>query len=237
MNDLQFFYFESNPVRTILINDEPYCIGKDIAKILGYSNPRDALRRHVDSEDKEVVKLDTLGGMQNQLVINESGMYSLILKSQLKEAKRFKRWVTSEVLPTVRKTGSFSIKNLDIPDQIEDIMIYQLQELKIVKKDIATLKTETTLTSSQKRQINGKVNSIVIHALGGQKTPAYRDKSIRHKCFSNCYKQLKDYFDVSSYMDIPKIRFEEALEIIPGWTPPLELQARINSANVPAFAE
>ncbi len=86
---------------------EPLFVGKDVATALGYSNPRKALHDHVDDEDKGVTKRDTLGGIQNLTVINESGLYSLILSSKLPTAKQFKRWVTAEVLPQIRKTGGY----------------------------------------------------------------------------------------------------------------------------------
>ncbi len=95
-------------IRTMIINGEPYFAGKDIALALGYRNVRDALSKHVDTEDKGVAKCDTLGGMQNLTIINESGLYSLILSSKLPSAKAFKRWVTSEVLPEIRKTGGYN---------------------------------------------------------------------------------------------------------------------------------
>ena len=107
MEKLQLFNFENQQVRTLKLNDEPYFVGKDVANILGYSNTRDALSRYVDSEDKGVAKLDTLGGKQNQTIINESGLYSLILSSKMPNAKRFKHWVTSEVLPAIRKHGAY----------------------------------------------------------------------------------------------------------------------------------
>lgn len=98
---------EFGNIRTMVINGEPYFVGKDVAEILGYSNTRKALSDHVDEEDKGVTKCDTLGGMQNLTVINESGLYSLILGSKLKSAKRFKHWMTSEVLPSIRKHGGY----------------------------------------------------------------------------------------------------------------------------------
>lgn len=107
MEKLQLFNFENQQVRTLKLNDEPYFVGKDVANILGYSNTRDALSRYVDSEDKGVAKLDTLGGKQNQTIINESGLYSLILSSKMPNAKKFKHWVTSEVLPAIRKHGAY----------------------------------------------------------------------------------------------------------------------------------
>ena len=99
---------EFGEIRTMEINGEPWFVGKDIAAALGYSNPRDALSKHVNSDDKGVANCDTPSGTQKMTIINESGMYSLILGSKLDGAKRFKRWVTSEVLPSIRKTGAFA---------------------------------------------------------------------------------------------------------------------------------
>ncbi len=109
MSNLQLFNFEGNRVRTLKINDEPYFVGKDVASILGYSNTRDALNKHVDSEDKNTVAIHDgiTRGNPNQVVINESGLYSLILSSKMPNAKRFKHWVTSEVLPAIRKHGAY----------------------------------------------------------------------------------------------------------------------------------
>ena len=113
MNELQLFNFENNQVRTLLINDEPWFVGKDVAQILGYSNPRDALSKHVDDEDKNSVAIrDGNKGNPNQTVINESGVYALVFGSKLPSAKRFKHWVTSEVLPRIRKTGSYASPQL-----------------------------------------------------------------------------------------------------------------------------
>lgn len=96
---------EFGSVRSLMVDGEPYFVGRDVAKILGYANSSDALAKRVDEEDKGVAKCDTLGGTQELTVINESGLYSLILSSKLPNAKKFKHWVTSEVLPTIRKTG------------------------------------------------------------------------------------------------------------------------------------
>lgn len=101
---------EFGEVRTLAINGEPWAAAIDVAKALGYKEPQKAIRTHVDPEDKGVSKMDTPGGNQEVVIINESGLYSLILSSKLPNAKRFKRWVTSEVLPTLRKTGSYSVK-------------------------------------------------------------------------------------------------------------------------------
>lgn len=107
MSTPQIFNFEKNEVRTFLVNDEPYFVGKDVASVLGYSNKPKAIRDHVDEEDKTQNESFTVNGTALML-INESGLYSLILKSKLPNARKFKRWVTSEVLPTIRKTGSYT---------------------------------------------------------------------------------------------------------------------------------
>lgn len=108
MNELQIFEnAEFGSVRTLMINDAPYFVGKDVADILGYTNPRKAISDHVDEEDKGVTKCDTLGGIQDLTVINESGLYSLILSSKMPNAKKFKNWVTAEVLPSIRKHGAY----------------------------------------------------------------------------------------------------------------------------------
>ena len=125
MNEI--FNFRGQDVRTVIINNEPYFVGKDVAEILGYTNSRQALKNHVDEDDKGVSKCDTPGGKQDLVIINESGLYSLILSSKLPQAKEFKRWVTSEVLPTIRKHGMFATDELlDNPD----FAIATLQKLK-----------------------------------------------------------------------------------------------------------
>lgn len=108
MKILRLFQFEEQNVRTVVIDDEPYFVGKDVAEILGYAKPRNAISVHVDDEDKKDAPIQgTLGGVQTMTMVNESGLYSLILSSKLPTAKKFKRWVTSEVLPTIRKHGAY----------------------------------------------------------------------------------------------------------------------------------
>lgn len=107
MNKLQLFKFEGNEVRTLKIDDEPYFVGKDVAKILGYKNTKDALAKHVDVEDKLGSQIATSGQRREMTVINESGLYSLILSSKMPNARKFKHWVTSEVLPAIREHGAY----------------------------------------------------------------------------------------------------------------------------------
>lgn len=122
MNELQIFVNkELGKIRALEINNEPWFVGKDVATILGYSNSSDALKVHVDEEDKckkdEIVIHDSIGRKQRPLLINESGLYSLILSSKLSSAKKFKRWVTSEVLPQIRETGGYIPFSQDESDE------------------------------------------------------------------------------------------------------------------------
>lgn len=118
MTELKIFNNqEFGQVRVSFINNEPWFVGKDVAEVLGYKNTRKALLDHIDEEDKGVTKCDTLGGNQEMTVINESGLYSLIISSKLPKAKEFKRWVTSEILPSIRKHGMYAQDELlDNPD-------------------------------------------------------------------------------------------------------------------------
>lgn len=120
MNELQVFNNnEFGQVRVLEIDGEPWFVGKDVANILNYSNPQKAIRDHVDEDDKGVNEMDTPGGKQNIICINESGLYSLILGSKLPQAKKFKKWVTAEVLPSIRKHGMYAMDELlDNPDML-----------------------------------------------------------------------------------------------------------------------
>lgn len=125
MNEI--FDFHGQEVRAVTIDNEPYFVGKDIADILGYQRADNAIRNHVDEEDKLTHRFSASGQKRNMTIINESGLYSLILSSKLPQAKEFKRWVTSEVLPTIRKNGMYATDELlDNPD----FAIATLQKLK-----------------------------------------------------------------------------------------------------------
>lgn len=140
MNDLQVFTNERlGKIRAVKIKGEPYFVGKDVADALGYTNSRKALADHVDDEDKGVTKCDTLGGKQTFTVINESGVYSLIFGSKLEQAKEFKHWVTSEVLPSIRATGGYNAKQSD--------------EYKAKRLEVMMMNAKARLMKEQNRRI------------------------------------------------------------------------------------
>mgnify|MGYP003373894540 CR=1 FL=1 len=144
MNEVQLFNFENHEVRSLLLNNEPWFVGKDVADVLGYSNSRKAMADHVDDEDKEVLtsRNVTLENIPNRgiTVVNESGLYSLILSSKLPSAKKFKRWVTSEVLPALRKTGQYQVKELSGSELMAKALIEAQNVLAAKDKQIEEMK-------------------------------------------------------------------------------------------------
>lgn len=118
MNAIQTFHFEEQEVRTQVINNEPWFVGKDVADILGYKNGSRDINRHVEEEDKLKYRIGTSGQTREQILINESGLYSMIFNSTLDNAKQFKRWVTSDVLPTIRKHGAYMTS-----EKIEEVLL------------------------------------------------------------------------------------------------------------------
>ncbi|MFV0979713.1 phage antirepressor [Latilactobacillus sakei] len=154
MNDLQLFNFKGNQVRTVLIEDEPYFIGKDVADILSYSRTTKAIQDHVEDEDKDVVPIqDSIGRKQATPIINESGLYSLILSSKLPAAKEFKRWVTKEVLPSIRKNGAYLTdqKAFDIthnPNALGDLLLQAGEQLKQKDLQIMEMKPKALFADS-----------------------------------------------------------------------------------------
>ena len=146
MNELKIFENEQfGTIRTVEIDNTPYFVGKDVAEVLGYSDTFGALKKHVDDEDKQNCQNDSFESNRGLTVINESGLYSLILSSKLPKAKEFKRWVTSEVLPTIRKHGVYAVDEvLENPD----MLISALQALKEEKEKAKRL-TETLAVQEQ----------------------------------------------------------------------------------------
>lgn len=158
MNELQIFNNEEfGSVRTVTIDNEPYFVGRDVAEILGYSNTRDALAKRVDAEDKldGVAICDSIGREQTPVLINESGLYSLILSSKLPTAKRFKHWVTSEVLPSIRKHGVYAIDELLANP---DTLISALQELKAERERAKALEQTVAVQYQQIAEMQPKAS-------------------------------------------------------------------------------
>ena len=140
MNELQIFNNEEfGQIRTVTIDNEPWFVGRDVAEALGYSEPRSAVSKKVDDTDKGVAEMETPSGKQNMTIINESGLYALIFGSKLDSAKRFKHWVTSEVLPSIRKNGNYQMmkqESSELSPQLQMLqgLLDQMKETEIANK-------------------------------------------------------------------------------------------------------
>ncbi len=211
MNELQIFNSEEfGDIRTAEIDGKPYFVGTDVAKALGYNNPRDAVSRHC----KGVVKRDTptSSGIQSMSYINEGDLYRLIMKSKLPSAEKFESWVMDEVLPTIRKTGSYQ-KPLTTVEQIQVIATGFLDH----EERLNRLENTMTIDYAQQESIRDLVSSVVIAHLGGKESNAY--KEIGKKVFAECNRDIKTYFAVNARNNIPKLRFEESMEYVRNWHP------------------
>ncbi len=226
MNNLQIFNSEEfGNMRTVTIDDETWFVGKDVANALGYERATKAIQDHVDDDDKDEVPIqDSIGRMQKTPVINESGLYALIFGSKLESAKRFKHWVTSEVLPTIRKTGGYQ-KQLSPAE----MMRIQLGMIDDHENRIENLENNMTIDYGQQQVLGETVNHTVISILGGKESNAY--KEVSKKVFAECNRDLKNYFQVNARNNVPKKRFEEALQYAKSWKPCTNTQLKIENAN------
>lgn len=235
MSKMQIFEnAEFGQIRTVVIEGEPWFVGKDIATALGYSNVRDAIMKHVDKEDKGVAKCDTLGGTQEMTIINESGLYSLVLSSKLGSAKRFKRWVTSEVLPQIRKTGTYRLKPMTTAEQIKILAQGSLeleQKIDSVNKDLQEFKQEMPLLAVECDRIVQAKNQKVVPLLGGKNSNAYHNASLRSKIYRDLEGQLRREFGVTSYKAIRRNQTDKAVELIRNYELPLCLAEQVSNEN------
>lgn len=241
MDEMKIFSNEEfGDIRTTIIDDEVWFVGKDVAEALKYENARDALSKHVEAEDKGVAKCDTLGGKQNMTIINESGVYALIFGSKLESAKRFKHWVTSEVLPSIRKTGSYQK-----PDQaaeplntFEQIRLLATGTTKLVQQvthlseEVTELKTDMPLYGCEIDEVQQHVKRKGVQCLGGKDSEAYADGSIRSQVYKDIYSQLKrEYGCVSTYKSIKRKYIADVHDFIDCYQLPTVLEEQITAAN------
>lgn len=225
MNELQIFNSEEfGDIRTVTIDNEPWFVGKDVATALGYKNTADAIGKHIDTDDKLTSQIAIAGQRRDVVVINESGVYALIFGSKLESAKRFKHWVTAEVLPSIRKTGSYQ-KPMTVAEQIQLLA----QGNQDHEERIEKLENTMTIDYGQQKYLGDLVSRVVIEVLGGKKSNAYDE--IGKKVFAECNRDVKTYFDVNARNNIPKLRYQEAVEYIKEWTPCANTKIMIRDCN------
>lgn len=227
MEQLKIFENEEfGSIRTVTRDGEVWFVGKDVAEALGFTNSRDAIATHVFDDDKGVEIIDTLGGKQKMTAINESGLYALVFGSRLESAKRFKRWVTYEVLPAIRNTGSY-----DMDEYSPEMKAILMHDKKLVKIDnrVTDLENHMTIDYGEQVVLGDEVNKAVLDALGGKYSNAYNE--IGKKVFAECNRDLKHYFHVNARNNVPKKRYYEALEYIQEWKPCTNTQIQIRDCN------
>lgn len=234
-NEIQLFKFEGKEVRTLKIDGEPWFVGKDLTDILGYSNSRKALKDHVDKEDQQILtsRNVTLENIPNRGLtgVNESGMFSLVLSSQLPTAKKFKRWVTSEVLPAIRKTGSYQLPQTP-EGQIRLLLesnVHMDERITNAEEDIALLKNKSEIDSTQRFQLQKARNKRAIEVYGGKDSNFYKTRS--RKVFMELAHDFKEYFEIPRYDALRKEDFDKAIEFVDGWYPSVLLKREIDEVN------
>lgn len=254
MNNLQIFNSEEfGDIRTVTIDNKPWFAGKDVAEALGYKNTKDAILTHVDEEDRRIIQRSEITTLENHIpkdvfpanfvsadipnrgltVINESGLYALIFGSKLESAKRFKHWVTSEVLPVIRKTGSYQ-KPMTTDQKIQLLAqgnVELTEKVNSIDKDLQEFKQDMPLLALECQRITWAKNNKIVPLMGGKSSPAYRDRSLRTKVYKDLDKQLKREFGVDTYKAIKRNQCNLAVKIIEAYKLPMFLKEEIDAEN------
>ncbi len=241
MNEIMTFSnSEFGEIRTVTIDGEPWFVAKDISEKLGYARTPNMIKL-VDDEDKRNISSSDLEQQvykQNYTIgiINESGLYAAIFGSKQENAKKFKKWVTSEVLPSIRKTGAYGQARLPmtIPEQIQIIAqgYGELhEEVQTIKKDLEDFKNDMPILGVEESKITNAVKKKGVECLGGKESNAYNDRSIRGRLYSDLHNQLRREFGVSTYKAIKRNQADTAVSIIQCYVPPLVLSETIDTLN------
>ena len=243
MNELKIFESkEFGSIRTVQLNNETYFVGKDVAIALGYADTVNALKQHVEDEDKVMGSqnttpyiLDSMGRKQYPTYINESGLYALIFGSKLESAKRFKHWVTSEVLPELRKTGQYQMPNLSKEMQA----LFMLDERTVkMEQRMDRIEFDNPLHAVEAEELSNHVKRKGVEILGGKKSEAYKDTKVRQRVYTDIYNQIKREYGIysddgslRSYKALKRKYIQEAHKLVDCYEAPLYLQETINEAN------
>ena len=242
INNMQIFNnSEFGEIRMVTIDNEPWFVGRDIAGALGYVKPETAIRNNVDTGDtlKQGIS-DANGHTQQMLVINEAGLYALIFGSKLESAKRFKKWVTSEVLPTIRKTGSYNMPTTP-QGQIQLLAqgIVEMQEqintvsdtVQAVRSDFDTFREDCPLFPVDMDRISQTARKKGVEVMGGKSSMAYHDRSIVQMVYRDIYGELHRNFGCRSYKEIARKNIDKAVDVIERYTLPMVLMEKVDKAN------
>ena len=215
MNELQIFNSEEfGEIRTVTIDGEPWFCLADICRALELGNVSQVKTRL--NQDGVITNevIDSIGRKQIANFVNEPNMYRLIFQSRKESAERFTDWVTTEILPSIRRTGSYEMEQYS--PEMKAILMH---DKKLVKMDerVTNLENTMTIDYGQQQILGETVNHVVIEHLGGKNSEAY--KEIGKKVFAECNRDLKHYFHVNARNNVPKKKFEEAVEYVKTWNP------------------
>ena len=233
MNELQIFNNEEfGEVRTVSIEDKAYFVGSDVAKALGYAIPHKAVQTHC----KGVLKwnIPTSSGNQDVLLITEGDVYRLIMKSKLKSAEKFESWVMDEVLPEIRKTGSYNAP-MTTSEQIQLLAkgnVELSERMNGIESKVQSLEDDMPLYGCEIDEIQKHGRRKGVDVLGGKNSPAYKDSSIRSLVYSDMYKDMKRQFEnVSSYKSIKRKYIADVHDFIDCYEAPFTLGNQISDMN------
>lgn len=230
MNDLQIFKnSEFGEVRTVTVNDEPMFCLTDICKALEMSNPTMVAQR---LDEDERTKLD-LGRQGETNFITESGLYAVILRSDKPNAKKFRKWVTSEVLPSIRKTGSYNkpmttAEKIHLLAQSDEELTHRVDE---VKAEVEELKETMPLLAVDCDKITNAVKAKGVETLGGKDSNSYKDRSLRGRVYADIHREVKRQFGVTTYKAIKRNQCEKAVAFVKNYNVPFVLQEEIAENN------
>lgn len=230
MNDLKVFEnSEFGKIRTAIVNDKPMFCLTDICKALEMSNPTMVAQR---LDEDERTKLD-LGRQGETNFITESGLYAVILRSDKPNAKKFRKWVTSEVLPSIRKTGSYNkpmttAEKIHLLAQSDEELNHKVDE---VKAEVEELKETMPLLAVDCDRITNAVKAKGVEALGGKDSNSYKDRSLRGRVYADIHREVKRQFGVTTYKAIKRNQCEKAVEFVRNYNVPFVLQEEIAENN------
>lgn len=229
MNEVEVFNFKTNEVRTVLINQEVWFVGKDIAEALGYKDTVNAIKSHVDDEDKQGWQITTPNRMAN--IINQSGVISLVLSSKLPDARKFKRWVTSEVIPSVLKNGSYTKpqSTLQLFDNALQVMKEQETKINHVVDRMDEFEDAQEIRSWEQTELLRMRRNKVFAILGNKHTKRY--KALSSEVYQAISHDFKSQFNVSRYNALPRKRFEDGKQFFINWEPSNLLELAIKGAE------
>lgn len=228
MNELQIF---ENPqfgeIRVIERDGEPWFVAADVCRALELEDTGRATSR-LDEDELTRIKIVSGGQSREMIAVNEPGLYSLVLGSRKPEAKAFKRWVTHEVIPSIRKTGRYTFDGTS--KELQAIFMLDHRTVEHEQR-ITALEESMVIDYSQQRTLAALVNAAVLEALGGPQSPAYCSRNVRGRTYSECNRDLQKWFRVNSRNNIPRRRFDEAIEYIQRWRPSMNMSMIIRQAN------